>query len=86
MTHLPSPNLDMKGAGSRGHCNTSASFCDGVIPSRVCRGRPLSECEAWSRSAWVSRLMPVPLGKYWRSSPLVFSLVPRCQGDFGSQN
>jgi len=28
----------------------------------------------------VSRLMLVPLGKYWRSSPLVFSLVPRCQG------
>ena len=23
--------------------------------------------------------MSVPLGKYWRSSPLVFSLVPRCQ-------
>jgi len=22
----------------------------------------------------------VRLGKYWRSSPLVFSLVPRCQG------
>ena len=21
-----------------------------------------------------------PLGKYWRSSPLVFSLVPRCHG------
>jgi hypothetical protein len=27
----------------------------------------------------------VPLGKYWRSSPLVFSLVPRCQGLCGSQ-
>ena len=27
--------------------------------------------------------MSVPLGKYWRNSPLVFSLVPRCQGDFG---
>jgi hypothetical protein len=27
----------------------------------------------------------VPFGKYWRSSPLVFSLVPRCQGELGSQ-
>ena len=51
-------------AGSRGHCNTSASFSDGVIPLRVCRGRPLSECAALSRSVWVSRLMSVPLGKY----------------------
>jgi hypothetical protein len=25
------------------------------------------------------------LGKYWRSSPLVFSLEPRCQGACGSQ-
>ncbi len=29
--------------------------------------------------------MSVPLGKYWRRSPLVFSLVPRCQGLFGSE-
>ena len=27
----------------------------------------------------------VPLGMYWRSSPLVFSLEPRCQGVWGSQ-
>jgi hypothetical protein len=27
----------------------------------------------------------VLLGKYWRSSPLVFSLLPRCQGECGSQ-
>jgi hypothetical protein len=24
-----------------------------------------------------------PLGKYWRSSPFVFSLVPRSHGDAG---
>ena len=24
------------------------------------------------------------LGKYWRSRPLVFSLVPRCHGVYGS--
>lgn len=29
--------------------------------------------------------MPVPLGTYWRRSRLVFSLLPRCQGDCGSQ-
>lgn len=29
-------------------------------------------------------LRSVPLGKYWRSSPLVFSLVPRCHGLCGS--
>ena len=51
-------------AGSRGHCNTSASFSDGDSPSRVCRGRRLRECAALSRSSWVSRLMSVPLGKY----------------------
>jgi hypothetical protein len=25
-------------------------------------------------------LRSVPFGKYWRSSPLMFSLVPRCHG------
>jgi hypothetical protein len=28
----------------------------------------------------------VCLGKYWRSRPLVFSLVGRCHGECGSQN
>jgi hypothetical protein len=27
----------------------------------------------------------VPLGKYWRSNPFVFSLEPRCHGEWGSQ-
>ncbi len=27
----------------------------------------------------------VPLGRYWRIRPLVFSLEPRCQGDRASQ-
>jgi hypothetical protein len=30
-------------------------------------------------------LRSVPFGKYWRSNPLVFSFVPRCQGLCGSQ-
>ncbi|OYT19048.1 MAG: hypothetical protein CCU26_13525 [Nitrospira sp. UW-LDO-01] len=33
---------------------------------------------------WVFVERAVPLGKYWRSKPLVFSLGPRCQGLCGS--
>ena len=45
---------------------------------------PLSrETHARSLSRWALR--SVPLGKYCRSSPLVFSLVPRCHGLCGSQ-
>ena len=59
----------------------SASFCDGVIQSRVCRGLPLSWWAAKSRSFWVSLDMSVVLGKYWRRSPLVFSpSLPRRPG------
>jgi hypothetical protein len=32
-------------------------------------------------SSALCMLRSVPLGKYWRSSPLVFSLVPRCHGE-----
>jgi hypothetical protein len=57
-------------------------------------GCPPSEGLAWSAvqrccdgcellGLWRAR--SVPLGKYWRSSPLVFSLVARCQGLRGSQ-
>ena len=35
-------------------------------------------------SRWVYPDRSVPFGKYWRSRPLVFSLVPRCQGLYGS--
>jgi putative transposase len=38
-----------------------------------------------SSSAAVYRLRSEPLGKYWRSKPLVFSLLPRCHGLRGSQ-
>jgi hypothetical protein len=31
----------------------------------------------------VCRDRSVPLGKYWRNSPLVFSFVGRCQGECG---
>jgi hypothetical protein len=56
-----------------------------AFQSRVLRGRLLSAAATASGSSRVCLLRAVPLGKYWRSSPLVFSLVPRCQGPCGSQ-
>src|SRR4051812_38781785 len=52
---------------------SSASRSEGVIAFRVLRGRPLRLSAAACRVAasWTER--SVPLGKYWRSSPLVFS-------------
>ena len=57
----------------------------GCRQPRVLRGRALSSSATSARSSalWTDR--SVPLGKYWRSSPLVFSLLPRCQGQAGSQ-
>jgi len=40
---------------------------------------PASSC------SWVTPPRSARLGKYWRSSPLVFSLLPRCHGLCGSQ-
>ena len=57
----------------------------GVAQPRVCRGRSLSSAATASRSAWVCTDRSVPFGKYWRRRPLVFSLVPRCHGEWGSQ-
>jgi hypothetical protein len=45
----------------------------------------LSAAATAARSCGLWRLRSVPLGKYWRSRPLVFSLVPRCQGEWASQ-
>ncbi|WP_420715758.1 transposase [Streptomyces sp. SBT349] len=57
----------------------------GVLSPRTRRGRRLSwRATAWrSRAVWTDRSLP--LEKYCRSSPLVFSFVPRCQGECGSQ-
>jgi hypothetical protein len=65
---------------------SSLSRSAGVLRLRVLRGRSLSSV-ATSRSRgalWAFR--SVPLGKYWRSRPLVFSFEPRCQGEAGSQS
>lgn len=78
-------------ADSRGGCNTcnalssSSSRCLGVSQFSVLRGR----LPCWSAmapgSASVRSDRSVPLGIYWRNSPFVFSLVPRLQGECGSQ-
>ena len=57
----------------------------GVLQPRVLRGRPFSVAATAARSSALCRVRSVPFGKYWRSSPLVFSLVPRCHGLCGSQ-
>jgi hypothetical protein len=56
----------------------------GDAQRRVLRGRLLRRpsTERRSAAAWIDR--SVPLGRYCRSSPLVFSLLPRCQGLAGS--
>src|SRR3954453_11783739 len=56
----------------------------GGLPFIVLRGRLLRAVATASRSSAAHRDRSVPLGKYWRSSPLVFSLLPRCQGLWGS--
>jgi hypothetical protein len=70
-------------AVSGGQGNASASAGEGVLKPRVCRGRPLSSAAIASRAAWSSWRRSVPRERYWRSRPLVFSLLPRCQGCAG---
>ena len=50
----------------------------GVSYSRVFLGRSLSSLATASNFAWLCTDKSVPLGKYWRSNPFVFSLLPRC--------
>jgi hypothetical protein len=57
----------------------------GVLQPRVLRGRPLRAAVTAARSSALCPLRSVPFGKYCRSSPLVFSFVPRCHGLCGSQ-
>ena len=64
MDRISSDQPPISAVASKGHCNTSASFSEGDIPWRVCRGRPLRECVALSRSVWVRADMSVLLGEY----------------------
>jgi transposase InsO family protein len=50
----------------------------GVTQSRVFRGRALRVAAMAASVSALCTLRSVPFGKYWRSSPLVFSLEPRC--------
>lgn len=57
----------------------------GVCQSRVLRGRVFSAWATAYNSSAPCLLRSVPLGMYCRSTPLVFSLLPLCQGLYGSQ-
>jgi hypothetical protein len=56
----------------------------GVLSLRQSRGRSLSSAATRESCSAVQICRSVPLGKYWRRRPLVFSLLPRCQGECGS--
>ena len=70
-------------AASRSRISASASA--GVFQPSVLRGRPFSSSATAASCPGPYPARDVPLGKYWRSSPLVFSLLPRCHGLCGSQ-
>src|SRR5215468_1602255 len=57
-----------------------SSASAGVCQASVFRGLVLRAAATAAMSSALCMLRSVPFGKYWRSSPLVFSLVPRCQG------
>src|SRR3954463_6684551 len=65
--------------------SSSSKASAGVLQPKVLRGRPLRAAATAARSSALCTLRSVPLGKYCRSSPLVFSFVPRCHGLWGSQ-
>lgn len=55
----------------------------GVLKPRVFRGRLLRSLTASSTCDWVTVLKSVPLGKYCRNNPLVFSFNPRSHECYG---
>jgi len=59
---------------STDQCNTACSLSAGVSKPKVFRGRWLSRRAIAVRCAWEMRAKLVPLGKYWRTKPLL--LVP----------
>jgi transposase-like protein len=61
-----------------------AMTCRGERSSRHSRGRSLSSSVTSRSRLSVTRPRSLLLGKYCRSRPLVFSLVPRCQGEWAS--
>ena len=57
----------------------------GVFHPKAFRGLELRVIATAAMSSALCALRSIPFGKYWRSRPLVFSLVPRCHGLRGSQ-
>ena len=64
---------------------SSANFSDGFMNPSLLRGRSFMLSANLARSAAEYLDRSVPLGMYWRKSPLVFSLLGRCHGECGSQ-
>jgi hypothetical protein len=52
----------------------------GVLNPRVFRGLALRVPATAASVSALFEFRSLRVGKYWRSYPLVFSLVPRCQG------
>ena len=67
------------------HSISLSSASAGVFQSSVLRGLWLRAAATAAISSALCMLRSVPFGKYWRKSPLVFSLVARCHGLCGSQ-
>src|SRR3954454_12258846 len=65
--------------------SSSSKASAGVLHPSVFRGLLLRAIATAARSSALCTLRSVPFGKYCRSSPLVFSFVPRCHGLCGSQ-
>jgi len=73
------------GAGSTGRCNT---FTQLIRWGHKAQGFSGSLVQSQRYAIQVGLRVPREIrssGKYWRSNRLVFSLVPRCQGLWGSQ-
>jgi hypothetical protein len=77
---ISSATFDLNAASS------SAMASSGVFHPSVLLGRWFIRRATSLSSVWLMVLRSVPFGKNWRSRPLVFSLLPRCQGACGSQN
>jgi len=71
---VASATVDLKAASS------SAMASAGVLHPRVFLGRLFIRAATSFSQVWLASLRSVPLGMNWRRRPLVFSLLPRCQG------
>ena len=83
ITEIVSHSLDSSGRCNkdiRFYASHRSSVSAGVFQPSVFRGRALGVAATAASVSALCTLRSVPLGKYWRSSPLVFSLAPRCQG------